>query len=853
MPFYDGQILSDEQFEIQIAKINSLNLFSHVDYELLEHSKTSKSLKLMLTCSPRVRNINVKGNYPFLSKDIIKLIPMQPGSAFDSELISTSEEAVNKYLKKHGFYESQIKISTKDIKNEPSIIDLVIEIQKGRTYRYRDVFVKGNTALSSRRIKNIIQHWARFKTTQLKVDVNHIKEIYAKKGYIKARVKVEKVVFDRDKNQVDIHLTVRENRKLSIKIKGNPYYPPERIKNVTQLFERRSYDRYALRQAQKRLIKYYQKNGFLDPQVTSEIQKPSKQEIIAIFTINPGQQVLVKDIQIKGNQALSDGKVKEALDTKQNGLFEKAYFNQKLVNNDRFRILKEYKDLGYFDAVVEPAQIKTNSFKDQKVITFKINEGKAYKIEQIQIVGNVQVEALTLLEKIKIKVGQEYSQQGILNAKNKILDELQSQGYAYSTVTSQTEVKRDEQALYVTFTIHEGPIVRINSLSIFGNVDTKESKIRDTVRLKKGDLFNYQKMLDSQLRLRRLGIFRSVRLIPMGYDSGNPTIDLVVNVTERKSLIVNLQGGYDNRYLATGQIGVTKLNLFGTGNQFSARAIGGPRYNRGEVTFYFPQIFGASWNLSNQYFGQYDDQPNFAAVSAGGYVNTLKNFGNHFTFGFQEQITRTDLLDSRSNSSALGNALFDNTFNEFSILSVIDYRDNFADPQNGFYILAKNEISSDLSDLNNQFDTIEVNLSHYFGFFKNRFTLVNSFRYGHILGLGSKPRVPANKLFFLGGADTLRGFTEDGVDPSGGTISVIYNTELHLKLRDSIKLAGFFDVGALGTNMNQLTGANMRESAGVGLRYFTPLGPVRLDWGFILNRLPGEPRSRVHFSFGYFY
>lgn len=853
IPFYDGQALTPEQFDVQITKIKSLNLFSTVEFELYDKPQSQKELKLFLSCSPRIRNISVNGNYPFLSKDIIKLIPMQPGSAYDKNLVLPSQNAVNSFLEKNGFYESNIQIIKKPVKDEPSIVDLKIKIKKNRTYYYRDVTFTGNSVYSSRRLRNIVKHWGRYEPQKLKEDVEHIKEIYAKKGYVKARVKVEQITFDRTNNKVDIALSIRENRKLTIKIVGNPFYPPSRLKDVTKLYERRSYDRYALRLAEKRLVKYYKKNGFLDPQISTQIKKPSKKEIVAEFTIEPGQQVQVKKVLFEGNESISKGELKKVISTEQNGLFEKAYFNEELIQQDRFKLLQKYKTQGYFDAFVNSAQIKTNEFKDQKTVTFKISEGDVYKIKNIVLIGNQTLSTDKLIKISKLKVNKAYSQNKIIEGKNRILDELQRNGFAYATVESQTDIHREDQSLTVTYTVSEGPVVHINSISIFGNIETREDKIRDTIRIKKGDLFNYQTILDAQLRLRRLGVFRSVRLIPMGYDSGNPTIDVVVNVTERKSIIINVQAGYDNRYLATGQLGLTKLNLFGSGNQFSTRLIGGPRYNRAEMTFFFPQIFGASWNLTNQYFGQYDNQPNFTAISAGGYVNTLKNFGPNFSFGFQEQVTRTDLIDSKSNVSALGNSLFDNTFNEFSILGIIDFRDNFADPQKGFYIQSKNEFSTDLSDIGNQFNTIEVNLSHYLGFFNKRFTLVNSLRYGHILGVGHSPRVPANKLFFLGGADTLRGFTEDGVNPSGGTVSLIYNTELHLKIRDSFKIAGFFDMGALGDNLNGLTGANVRESTGVGLRYFTPLGPVRLDWGFILNRQPGEPRSRVHFSFGYFY
>lgn len=107
--------------------------------------------------------------------------------------------------------------------------------------------------------------------------------------------------------------------------------------------------------------------------------------------------------------------------------------------------------------------------------------------------------------------------------------------------------------------------------------------------------------------------------------------------------------------------------------------------------------------------------------------------------------------------------------------------------------------------------------------------------------------------FFLGGNDTIRGFDEDAVNTAGGTTFIVYNVELLFEVIGGFKLAGFFDAGSLTEKFTDINRASIREAAGFGLRYLTPIGPIRLDYGFILDRRPGEQRSRLHFSFGHFF
>lgn len=758
---------------------------------------------------------------------------------------------VKAFLEKNGYYGSEVTITPHHHKKF-NVVDLIIKIKKGETYRVDKITITGNSIFSARSIKSKISKSSRFRMKRLKDNIKKIKKMYANDGYIKARVKLKKVDFNPETHKVNIELTIKENKKLKIAFEGDTVIPVGKLRSITGLEERHSYDRYAIRNGRKRLEKYFKNQGYQNVKIKSRVLKPSKNEVVAKYIINSGHRIELKKIDLAGNKGISDKKIKKVLFSKESGFLAREPFNPVFFSADQLSLLDLYKSKGYFDMQVGDLEISSNKFGDQKTITFPIQEGEAYHINSIQFKSNQPLDTSLLVQKSGLKTGEIYDREKINRAQEIIADKIFDQGYAYAQVVITSSVVSDKPKLDLLIYVDLGPKIYVRTVEIEGNDITKKAVLTKNMKIYPGEIFSYKKMLEAQQQLRKLGIFSSIQMNPQGYDEKSEQIDLKVTVIERKTISANIQGGFDSRHLATGEFNFTKYNLMGKAKHFNTRMIGGPKYDRGEITFSSPRIFGASWNLANQYFVEYEDEPNFVDLNYGGYISTLKNFGSRLTFGFKEQITHTDVFEDRSNIEELGDSLFDNTFNEFELSLGYDRRDNYSDPQKGYYVLIKNELNTDLSDVANNFNIVQINASHHIGFLK-RFTLNNTVRYGHTFEISSNPRIPVNKLFFLGGADTIRGFPEDGVDDSGGTVALVYNAELHLRIHKSLKLAGFFDTGFLSDDINSVTMSDFRESAGVGLRYFTPIGPIRLDYGFILDRRDGDPASSFHFSFGYFF
>jgi outer membrane protein insertion porin family len=178
-----------------------------------------------------IGDIHVKGNYPFLSKEIRKLITLQPGSVFTPVELEPSADAVKAFVQKHGFYDLQVTVRERPAKR-PGKIDLNVEIKKGGTYRVRRIQVEGNTFFPTSRIVNKIAKSSRFRPVRLKSNLKKIRRMYIRKGYVKAQVKLAKVEFDLAERKVDLTIQIKENKRLSLEFLGKQVFSTATIRRL---------------------------------------------------------------------------------------------------------------------------------------------------------------------------------------------------------------------------------------------------------------------------------------------------------------------------------------------------------------------------------------------------------------------------------------------------------------------------------------------------------------------------------------------------------------------------------------------------------------------------------------------
>ncbi len=817
-----------------------------------EFKTKGESVALHVTANPakKIRSIQFHGNYPLLSRKILHQMTLQPGSIVTESALRESSDRIRNYFISHGYNDTVVTITQENLAHNDAVERLDVRIKKGPRYKINTITIEGQTHLSRKKVAQVFHEKQYYKERRTKNDVKRLKKILIDRGYLKAQVSLTAVNFNPEQKTVDLIISVRDNKTVDIDFRGYQTVSLKSLKRHAGIDRMLSFDNLSLERSRKQLEDTLKNRGYRQARVTTITEnKPDKIKII--YDVKEGVRSQVNSISYKNNHNLSDKRIKKEMIVKESTFLNPHYMQEQALQRDQIRIVDLYKTNGFFDVRLSPAEMTSNKFGDQIDIQFEVDEGEPYRIETITYDAPPFISKRFLLKNSKVKKRRQYVQDDVEKTKGNILNELNRQGYAYASVDALTTVNHDTHRVSITFHIAPGKKVTVRRILFEGLDRTRLSSLKKHVKLIEGHPYSETLLNESMNNLRQMGVFSSIQNFVLGLEHESAQVDIVFAVIERNTVNLDAQVGFDSRNLVTGEVSLTKYNLFGTAKQLNTRIIGGPQYSRGEVTFIAPRIFGASWNLANQLFAQYQDEPNFNATSYGSYVSTYKGFGSHYSLSLKEQVSHTNLDEANSNPDLAG-ALFDNTLNEIQVTHYFDFRDNYSDPQRGFYAVQKNTLSTDLNQISDNFVTSESSFSHFLGFWR-RLVFVNALRFGQINTLNGNPTVPANKLFFLGGADTLRGFEDDAIKSSGGTSQGIYNFEIQFGVSQDLRLASFFDAGFLTNDMNTLKIDDIRESVGVGLRYFTPLGPLRLDLGFPLDRKDSEPTQQLHFSFGYYF
>jgi outer membrane protein insertion porin family len=846
-----GETFTREKLENTINDLKDWGVFSEAEV-LVEFEGNEVSLTYELKEGFIIKDVTIKGNYPLLDSVVRRALFLNAGQVYDPAKLPEQVDRLDKLYDKEGYFQSTV-FAIEEYNEAKREVTLNFKIQKGQTYRTRNINIEGNTGLKPKKIRGIIYTFSHYKPRALKKNLEKIQNLYKKKGWVRARVRLAGESYDYDAHKVDLDIAVRQGKRVFVRFLGNDHFMTRVLRKQITVFEDGDFDDYELEASAKRLTQFYQARGYENALVTFEREKLDEENVLVTFNIQEGQQTRVKKIEFSGNTQITDEDLRKIMLSREEGMFEKGYFLKPLVDQD-MKLLDDYfQKEGYLDSSVSSWEKEYNEFGDKTILTVNIVEKPRALVNELEVKGLDGAEEKEILPDLILQPGLPYSPSKLEQDVILLQLRLSNVGYPYAEVKSHAENVRDN-LWDVSLTVDKGEKVKIGNVLFVGNSLTKEGTIRRNLRFKQGDDFSAQKILQSQINLRRLGIFDGVAIEPLGLANKEKTIHPVVRVQEKKSKIVDLQLGYSTDTGFEGKVVFNKLNMWGSGKNGNIKLQAGQEISRFEVNYIDPRLMGSGLQLVIGAFTGLERRPFFQNFSAGAFSTLYKDLTTFLSaFGrlqfeyvnFDETNTVIDVLRPPQ-------AVQDRTRLKTTLGTIYDRRDNFGRPTAGYYLSGNVTLTDQFIQRSGNYFTLQGSSAYWYTPF-SRVTLANILRMAKIFPVPGSTSVPVDDRLYLGGDDTVRGFEQDSLLPTGGLFSMVYNFEMQFNLFNNFQVVGFLDNGVVVNSMDQISLSTLRHSAGPGIRYLTPVGPIRLEYGIKLDPLPGESFGRLHFSFGYFF
>ena len=634
---------------------------------------------------------------------------------------------------------------------------------------------------------------------------------------------------------------------------GNKHASTNELQEKIDLKLGSVYNPVEVQRARERMKDYYEDEGYFEVQITPDIEKFADGDVKVVFTINEGRQMKIDRIVIRGNNGLKDGQVKDAMATKERQYWIlRGTVQRQRLDEDVERIVQLYNDHGYIQARVESHDVTVDREKALVTINIVVVEGSQHRVGPVTFTGITLLPEKEVRRQVKMKEGDVFS-------RSKLRESLKAIEELYSTIgraSAEVNPKLDygpENRIGLLFDIVEGPTVYVERINIIGNVRSQDKILRREFQMAEGDIFTLQKMQRSKQRLVNLGYFEKVE-VNTAPGSDKTKIVVNVDVTERPTGMFSIGGGYSSQDSFIGTIDLSQNNFLGRGWLASIKLRAGANVQQGTISFTEPWLFDRPLAAGFDLFSNASQYVEYDYESLGLGLRLSHPFEEYWRWHLGYRITRDEILHLKNpTDSFLRDELGQQVTSMVTGALTRDSRDSIQMPTKGGQTSLLVQFAGLGGD--NHFVKTTGMITYFQPIWLNH-VLSGRAEAGYGFGLGDE-RLPAIERFYLGGPNSIRSFKARQISPVdefgiriGGTSTVLGNLEYLIPLPFDIRLAGFFDIGNVYGFRTKFDITDTREAAGGGVRWISPFGPIRVDYGFNLDRRPGEKPGQVQFSVG---
>jgi outer membrane protein insertion porin family len=652
---------------------------------------------------------------------------------------------------------------------------------------------------------------------------------------------------------------------------GQKEFDKEKLKGALRdigLAEGRILDRALLERSEQELKNQYLSRGRYSAEITTTVAPLERNRVAIQFNIVEGGVAKIRQINFVGNRAFKESSLRDLFVLRTPGLLtwyskNDQYSRQKL-EGDLETLRSFYLNQGFVEFTIDSTQVSISPDKQDIYLTVNLTEGRRYKVSEVRFAGNLIVPEAELRKLLRFKPGDEFSREKLTESTKLISDRLGNDGYAFANVNPVPELDRENGLVAFTLYVDPGRRVYVRRILISGNATTRDEVIRRELRQLEGGWYSTEKLQRSRQRVDKLGYFSEVAIDTVAVPGVPDQVDVTVKVIERPTGNLLFGVGYSTAEGVIFSGSISQNNLFGTGNSLALQLNTGNINTVYALSFTRPYFTDDGVGLGLDLYRRDVDATDLSVSS---YSTSTLGLGlrasvpitetDTINYGLATERTTIDLNED----SAQRYRDFVDAYGEenTALLATAgwarDKRDSTIYTRRGTFQKATLELAVPPGEL--RFYRAQYELQWFIPVRRDN-VLQLSGRVGYADGYDDKP-LPFYKNFYLGGVGTVRGYETASIGPEdengdalGGNALVVGSAEFFfpfpgLEKDRSVRLSLFLDAGSVSDTFDNV---DVRASAGLALSWFSPVGPLKISYGYALNATEDDETQPFQFSVG---
>jgi outer membrane protein insertion porin family len=804
------------------------------------------------------------------------------GAPYVPDETAAAVSRIVEIVKKNGFYNAAIEpaIATKQATQQ---VQIDFHIDPGKRAKFDGVTVSGNPLRADEQLAQSsgwkwfrgFLGWHQVTDTRVQSGIDNIRSWYPKHDHLLARVTLTTLDYHPETNTVTPNVNIDSGPPVLVRLRGAKLSSGQ-LRNLLPIYEERSLDKDLIDEGSRDLAYYFQSKGYFDASADYRTASPANGEQLIDYTVTLGIRHKIAKVEIQGNHYFDSATIRERMSVIPASFirYRNGRYSRDQMDRDMEAIRDLYRSNGFRDVTVASRVLDDYNGQPAHIAVFiDIKEGPQSFVSKLSFEGVSDEFRGPLLLLLHSTVGQPYSDFNIATDRDNILDYYFNSGYPAAKFEFTTMPAEDANHFNLTFIVMPGERVYVRDILVAGLKRTKPDLVRDRISLGPGDPLSENKINGSQRRLYDLGIFSRVDAAIQNPDGDEPTKYVLYSIEEAGRYSMNIGVGAEIGRIGGGttsldspagttgfsprfSFGISRLNFLGLGHTLGLQTLVSTLEQRALITYVAPQFEGNP-KLSLQFSGLYDhshDVRTFSSQRLEGSIQLGQKLSRANTLQYRYTYRKVNILGTPLISEDLIPLLSQPVHVGFFSMSFIqDKRDDPIDSHRGMYTSIDLALASNVFGSQTDFGRVVARNSTYYSLTKN-LVLARTTDFGLINRYGGLSEIPLAERFFGGGAFSNRAFPDFQAGPRdpntgfpiGGNALLINSLELRFPLiGDNLGGVLFNDVGNVYSAVNKISFRFRQrdlsdfdygvESFGFGIRYRTPLGPVRADFSLSPN------------------